>query len=55
MPGVYFDHKVAGEFSTFSSVYLQGKSPNGYSYGSLFKVNPSREKIEELARLYNNF
>lgn len=55
MPAVYFDHKAAGEFSTFSSVYLQGRLPDGTSFGPLFKVNPSREKIEQLAQLYANF
>jgi hypothetical protein len=65
MPAIYFDHKVAAPESTFSSIYLQGKIPNidlaqlyeykDGNYGSLFKVNPSREKIDELAGLFINF
>jgi hypothetical protein len=51
MPAVYFDHKVAAPESTFSTIYLEGKIPNDGYYGPLFKVNPSREKIE-LQRLY---
>lgn len=54
MPVVYFDHKVA-TMSTFSTIYLKGRIPNNGVYGSLFKVNPSREKIEELSRLYQNW
>jgi len=55
LPPVYFDHKVAGPMSTFSTIYLEGRIPDDGSYGSLFKVNPSREKIEELERLYQNW
>lgn len=54
MPAVYFDHKVAAPESTFSSIYLWGKLPNSRAFGSLFKNNPSRIKIEELSILYNN-
>ena len=53
MPPIYFDHKVAGYMSTYSSIYLLGKIPNSSSdFGHLFKVRPSREKIEELSDLY---
>lgn len=55
MPALYFDHKVAGPASTFVRIYLNGRLPDGKSFGSLLKVNPSREKIEELAKLYNNW
>lgn len=54
MPPIYFDHKIAGPLSTFSSVYSRGKLPDGISFGSLFIINPSRYKIEELAKLYKN-
>lgn len=53
MPAVYFDHKVASMISTFSTIYLEGRIPEDGNYGPLFKVNPSREKIEELERLYH--
>ena len=52
-PAIYFDHKVANNRSTFASIYLQGRLPDGSSYGSLFKVDPSREKIEELSKYVN--
>ena len=55
MPAIYFDHKVAYSMSTFSDVYLYGHYANQTAYGSLFKVNPSREKIEQLALLYKNW
>lgn len=55
MPPIYFDHKVAGPLSTFSSIYSRGKLPDGSSFGSLFTVNPSRYKIEELAELYKDW
>ncbi len=60
MPAIYFDHKVAAPESTFSSIYLQGKIPtstkslSGY-FGSLFKIDPSREKIIELSKLYEKY
>lgn len=53
MPLVYFDHKVAASISTFRSIYLEGRLPDGRMVGSLFKVDPSREKIEQLSRLYD--
>lgn len=52
VPPLYFGHKVAGTMSTFSSIYQQGLLPDGTKYGSLFKVDPSRDKIEELAKLH---
>lgn len=52
MPAIYFDHKVASTRSTFSSIYLDGQLPNGSKFGSLFKVNPSRYKIEQLEQLF---
>lgn len=52
MPAVYFDHKVAAPESTFSSIYLEGTLPNNMEFGSLFKLNPSREKIMELENLF---
>lgn len=54
MPAVYFDHKVAANMSTFSSIYLDGRLPDGRNTGSLFKVDPSREKIIQLETLYNS-
>ena len=55
MPAVYFDHKVAGPVSTFVNIYINGRLPNGTSFGSLLKVNTSRYKIEELANLYKDW
>ena len=55
IPLIYFDHKVAAINSTFSTIYLKGKVPDGKEYGPLFKMNPSREKIEKLARLYQEW
>lgn len=55
LPPIYFDHKVAGPFSTYSPIYLEGKIPGDGNYGSLFKSNPSREKIEELAELFRQW
>lgn len=50
VPAIYFDHKVADSFSTFSTIYLQGIIPPNDYYGSLFRENPSRYKIEELSK-----
>ena len=50
MPMIYFDHKVASDMSTFSSIYLEGRLPNGSKYGSLFRTKPSRANIEKLER-----
>lgn len=55
MSAIYFDHKVAGSMSTFSMIYLDGLVPGKERFGSLFKVNPSRHKIEELETLYNQW
>ncbi len=71
MPAIYFDHKVAAPESTFSSIYLQGKIPNSTKslsarecaragayfkyFGSLFKIDPNREKIIELSMLYEKY
>lgn len=55
LPPIYFDHKVAGPFSTYSTIYLEGIIPNNKFYGSLFKINPSREKIEQLKKYYVNY
>lgn len=55
MPAIYFDHKVAAPESTFSSIYLEGRLPDGSYFGSLFKVNPSRDKIEQLKMMYNDY
>jgi hypothetical protein len=61
MPPIYLDHKVAGAMSTFNTIYDKGRLPprdnsvHATLYGSLFKNNPSREKIEELAQLYNTY
>lgn len=51
MPAIYFDHKVAAPESTFSSIYLEGKIPGDGYYGSLFRENPFREKIQQLEAL----
>ena len=53
LPAIYFDHKVAGTMSTFSTIYLE--SPNGDNGGSLFTVAPSREKVHELDSLYKQW
>lgn len=53
LPAIYFDHKVAGPMSTFSTIYLEGKYPGG-EYGSLLKVLPSREKIHQLEDLFSS-
>lgn len=50
LPAIYFDHKVAGSMSTFSTIYLEGKYPGG-EYGPLLKALPSREKIHQLEAL----
>lgn len=38
--GLYFDHKVANEFSTFSSIYLNGRIPGQADFGSLLELPP---------------
>jgi hypothetical protein len=55
MIALYFDHKVAAPESTFSSIYLHGRLPDGSSYGSLFKKNPSRHEIQRIADDYKNY
>ncbi|CAN5664209.1 hypothetical protein BH23THE1_BH23THE1_28400 [soil metagenome] len=55
MPAIYFDHKVAYETSTYSGIYSQGRISDDKAYGSLFKVDPSREKIEELEKLFKEY
>lgn len=52
LPPVYFDHKVAGSMSTFYTIYLDGTVPDSSPSGHLLRSLPSREKIEELERLY---
>ena len=51
-PAIYFDHKVA--VTTFGPIYLLGKVPNRPAYGSLFRADPSREKIEQLVMAYES-
>lgn len=70
IPAIYFDHKVAGPMSTFSTIYIDGILPNNSDtsveqkeitipnrkkYGHLFKILPSRAKIQELIDLYKNY
>lgn len=54
LPLVYFDHKVAGVMSTYSTIYLEGRRPGQGNYGSLLKENVTREKINKLGELYNS-
>lgn len=54
-PAVYFDHKVAGAQSTYPTIYLEGRLPDGSQFGPLLKSLPSRYKIEELEQLYKNY
>lgn len=55
LPPIYFDHKVAGPMSTFSSIYLFGVVPDDGNFGSLFKVDPSRMKVVQLQQLYETW
>jgi hypothetical protein len=41
---IYFDHKIAGEFSSFPKIYKQ-----------IIKSLPSREKIELLETLWGEY
>lgn len=47
----YFDHKVAGEFSSFPCVYLYTV---GVKMGSLFDVDPSRSVVDRLWKFYQS-
>lgn len=51
LPALYFDHKVAGECSTYHSLYMYAPLLDGTETGALFKEKPSREKIKELETL----
>lgn len=48
LPALYFDHKVAGECSTYHDLYMCALLPDETEMGSLLKAEPSREKIKEL-------
>lgn len=54
VPLLYFDHKCAGAFSTYCTIY-NGFVPGQGEFQHLFKVKPSREKIEELETFYQDF
>lgn len=54
-PALYFDHKVAGPQSSYPTIYLEGRLPDGSQFGPLLKSLPSRYKIEELEQLYENY
>jgi hypothetical protein len=47
---VYFDHKVAGECSSFPSIYLEGIIPGREPFGSLLKAEPDRSPITRLGQ-----
>lgn len=49
----YFDHKVAGEFSSFYQIYCQGQVPGGQNFGTLLTAEPDRSLIQLLANLVN--
>ena len=53
---IYFDHKVAGEFSSFPSIYLDGayvdKDGTSRLFGPLLTTTPTREMIEYVADIY---
>lgn len=53
---IYFDHKVAGEFSSFPSIYLDGiyldDNLEIHRFGNLTYELPSRHKITEVADIY---
>lgn len=55
LPMIIFDHKVAGEFSTYPQIYLDGYINKDKSFGSLLTNNPSRHKIDELEELYKQW
>lgn len=40
---VYFDHKVANDFATFSTIYLQGVVPGQPAFGPVLTVLPDTE------------
>jgi hypothetical protein len=50
---IYFDHKCADETSTYSTIYMDGIISKTSKYGSLFKIDPSREKVNYLESLFN--
>lgn len=55
---IYFDHKVAGYFSSYPSIYLEGACFDGDStkptdfMGPLFRIQPTRERIEYIRLLH---
>ena len=51
---IYFDHKVANNFGTFPSIYLEGLDDSGIKHGSLLKTDPSRYVIEYIANFYKD-
>lgn len=42
VPPAFFDHKVAGDMSTFSTIYLDGRIPGNASYGTILNKVPDR-------------
>ena len=49
---IYFDHKVANEFSTFDSIYLRGIIPGQKDYGLLINYPPDTDLKN---RIYNKY
>lgn len=56
---IYFDHKVAGEFSSYPSIYLDGfyldDNLEIHRFGNLTYELPSRHKITEVANIYKEY
>lgn len=40
---LYFDHKVAGLFSSYPQIYLDGMIPDGEDFGSLLPIAPDTD------------
>lgn len=49
---VYFDHKVANQFATFSTIYLQGIVPGKSAFGPVLSVLPD---VEIKARVHSKY
>lgn len=49
---IYFDHKVANNFSTFESIYLEGIIPGQEDYGLLISYLPD---TDVKSRIYNKY
>lgn len=54
LPLIYFDHKVAGCCSTYSTIYMERRLPDGSSGDHLFKNEPSRSIVTKLQQYFKS-